>query len=194
MSKLIFDISTSLDSFTTAAGVRPEEPMGDGGQQLHAWAWGEDPGGAELLAGSQHRSGASIAGRRTYDTSIASWGADGPGGADRTPTFVVSHEVPNDVPEGGVYSFVDSPAAALRQARAAAGENDVDVFSSSIGNQLLQAGEVDEIHLHVAPVLFGAGTPLFEPVAAHIHLEPIGVDQSSAAIHLRFRVTSAADQ
>lgn len=194
MSRLIFEISTSLDGFTTAAGVRPEEPMGDGGHQLHAWAWGDDPGGAKLLAGSQDRSGASIAGRRTYDTSIDSWGADGPGGANRTPTFIVSHGVPDDVPDSGVYTFVDSPAAALRQARAAAGEHDVDVFSSSIGNQLLQAGEVDEIHLHIAPVLFGAGTPLFEPIAAHVHLEPIGVDQTNEAIHLRYRVTPAADQ
>lgn len=193
MGKLIYDISASLDGFSTATGVRPEEQLGDGGQQLHAWAMGEDPSGAELLDRSQGRSGATIAGRRTYDLAISSWGADGPGGAERTPTFIVSHDVPDDVPEGGVYTFVDSPATALRQARAAAGERDVDVFSSSIGNQLLQAGEVDEIHLHIAPVLFGAGTPLFEPLGAHVHLELFGIDRTSTAVHLRYRVLSRSD-
>lgn len=133
MGKVIFEISTSLDGFTTAAGVRPEAPMGDLGEQLHAWAFGDDDGGNELLHESQNRSGASIAGRRTYDLWIASWGADVPGGPNRTPTFIVSHSRPDDVPEGGVYTFVESPAEAVRQARTAAGENDVDVFSASIG-------------------------------------------------------------
>jgi dihydrofolate reductase len=147
---VIFEISTSVDGFATAADPTPDEPMGIGGQQLHAWAFGDDEGGNELVAVSQARTGANNAGRKTYDSSIPWWGPDGPGGAARTPTFIVSHTVPDDVPDGGVYTFVGSPLEALESAQTFAGDRSVDVFSPSIGNQLLAAGAVDEIHLYVA--------------------------------------------
>src|SRR6266536_6239094 len=126
----VFEISMSLDSYVTAAGVRPEEPMGDGGQQLHEWAFGADERGREILAESQAGVGASIAGRRTYDLSVPWWGADGPGGEARTPTIIVSHRVPDNVPDGGVYTFVGSPQEAVAAATAIAGDRDVDVFSA----------------------------------------------------------------
>jgi len=68
-----------LDGYATASGIRPDEPMGDGGQQLHEWAFGDDERGRAVLAESQSRAGASIAGRRTCDLSIPWWGSDGPG-------------------------------------------------------------------------------------------------------------------
>ncbi len=189
MSKVRFEISMSLDGYVTASGVRPEEPMGDGGQQLHEWAFGADERGRELLAESQSSVGASIAGRRTYDLSVPWWGPDGPGGEARTPTFIVSHSKPEQLPEGGVYTFVDSPEEALELARAAAGEKDIDVFSADIGQQLLRAGKVDEIHVHLVPVLFGAGTRLFEnPGDDHIRLEITQVVEASNATHLRYAV------
>ncbi len=191
MGTVIYEISTSLDGFTTAADPTMEEPMGVGGQQLFGWASGPDEAGQRLLVASGQRTGASIAGRRTYDTSIAYWGADGPGGDLRTPTFVVSHTVPDDVPEGGVYTFVGSPLEAVAAAQQAAGDRSVDVFSSSIGNELLQAGAVDEIHLYVAPVLFGAGTPLFQSLPRHVQLEQLGVEQTAKATYLRYRVVSS---
>src|SRR5215471_16846589 len=128
MGKVRFEISMSLDGYVTASGVRPEEPMGDGGQQLHEWAFGADEVGREQEAESQSSVGASIAGRRTYDLSVPWWGADGPGGSLRTPTFIVSHSTPEDVPQGGVYTFVGSPQEALERAREVAGDKDVDVF------------------------------------------------------------------
>src|SRR3712207_6822028 len=100
MSKVIFDISMSLDGFVTAANVRPEEPMGDGGQRLHEWAFGDDERNRELLAEAVHSLGAVIAGRRTYDHSVPWWGADGPTGPARVPVFVVTHAEPEDVPGG----------------------------------------------------------------------------------------------
>jgi hypothetical protein len=106
MTIVIFDISMSLDGYVTAAGIRPEEPMGDGGQQLHEWAFGDDERGREVLTDSARNVGASIAGRRTYDLSVPWWGPDGPGGAARTPTFIVSHGTPGQVPEKSVYTFV----------------------------------------------------------------------------------------
>lgn len=189
MTKLTFDISMSLDGYATASDVRAEEPMGDGGQQLHEWAHGQDPRGNEILAESNARVGATIAGRRTYDLSIPWWRADGPGGAARTPTFIVSHGEPDDVPEGGVYTFVGDPLQALSQARSVAGDRDVDVFSPSIGDQLLRARQVDEIRLHVAPVILGGGTRLFDDLAdEHIQLELIDVDHGPKATHLHYTV------
>lgn len=191
MGMVIYEISTSLDGFTTASCPTMEEPMGVGGQQLFAWASGPDEAGRRLLVASGQRTGASIAGRRTYDTSIADWKADGPGGDLRTPTFIVSHTVPDEVPAGGVYTFVGSPLEAVKAARQVAGDRSVDVFSSSIGNELLRAGAVDEIHLYVAPLLLGAGTPLFESLPRHVQLEQLGVEQTAKATYLRYRVVAA---
>jgi len=73
----VFDISMSLDGYVAAAGVRPEEPMGDGGQQLHEWAFGTDERGRDFLAESASTVGATIASRRTYDLSVPWWGPDG---------------------------------------------------------------------------------------------------------------------
>jgi dihydrofolate reductase len=191
MGTVIYEISTSVDGFTTADDPTMDEPMGVGGQQLFAWTSGDnDEQGHQLLVASGQRTGASIAGRRTYDTSIAWWQADGPGGDLRTPTFIVSHTVPDDIPDGSVYTFVGSPLEAVEAARAVAGDRSVDVFSASIGNQLLQAGAVDEIHLYVAPVLFGSGTPLFESLPRHVQLEQLGVEQTAKATYLRYRVRS----
>ena len=128
MTKVIFDISMSLDGFVTASNVRPEEPMGDGGQRLHEWAFGEDERNCELLAEAVDAVGAVIAGRRTYDISIPWRGADGPTGPARVPMFVVSNSEPEEVPEGGVYTFVDGIERALEQAKAAAGDQDVAVM------------------------------------------------------------------
>ena len=192
MTKVIFDMSMSLDGYVTAAGVRPEEPMGDGGQQLHEWAFGADERGREVLAESASSVGASIAGRRTYDLSVPWWGPDGPGGEARTPTFIVSHGTPEQVPEGSVYTFAGSPIEALELAAAAAGDKDVDVFSASIGRQLLRAGRIDEIHVHLVPVLFGAGTRLVEDLGGtHVQLEIIGVGEGPKATHLRYAVVAA---
>src|SRR5262245_43910664 len=188
MGTVRFEISMSLDGYVTASGVRADEPMGDGGQVLHEWAFGSDEVGRELLGERRASVGASIAGRRTYDLSVPWWGTDGPGGTARTPTFIVSHSQPQDVPEDGVYTFVRSPEQALELAQAAAGEKDVDVFSANVGQQLLRAGLVDELHVQLVPVLFGDGTRLCEHLDAHIQLEASRVIEGSKATHLRYRL------
>jgi dihydrofolate reductase len=104
----------------------------------------------------------------------------------------VSHSQPDTVPEGGVYTFVPTPEDAVAAAAAIAGDKDVDVFSASIGQQLLRAGCIDEIHVHLVPVLFGAGTRLFEDLGGtHVQLEIIGVGEGSKATHLRYAVAAA---
>jgi dihydrofolate reductase len=190
MGKVIFDMSASVDGFVTAAGITAEEPLGAGGEVLHEWALGADPADAAATAGAD-RLGTLIAGRRTYDASLRWWGADGPTGARRLPLFVVTHRAPDDAPAGGVYTFVtDGPEAALDRARAAAGDADIAIMGGpDLGRQYLAKGLVDEIGIHVVPVLFGDGTPLFGNLAGvRVSLEVAEVIPAPSATHLRYRV------
>lgn len=135
-------------------------------------------------------TGAVIAGRRTYEDSLPWWGADGPTGQARVPVFVVCHDVPEDTPVGGVYTFVtEGIESALEQAREAAGEKDVTVMGGAeTGQQYLRAGLIDELSIHLIPVLFGTGTRMFESLGdGHVQLANAGSIQTSAATHLRFR-------
>jgi dihydrofolate reductase len=191
VTKVIFDISMSLDGFVTASNVRPEEPRGDGGQRLHEWAFSEDDRNRELLVEAVNSMGAVIAGRRTYDFSVPWWGTDGPTGPARVPVFVIIHTKPEEVPEGGVYTFVtDGIESALEQAKAAAGDQDVAVMGGAdIGQQHIRAGLVDEISIHLVPALLGRGTRMFEHLASeHMQLETAGVIETPLATHLRFRI------
>jgi dihydrofolate reductase len=192
MSKVVFDISMSLDGFMTVANRRPEEPMGDGGLRLVEWAMGgAGDRNRKFLEDAIENLGAVITGRETYDTSVPWWGADGPSGVARRPVFVVTHQAPSAAPEGGVYTFVtDGIESALQQAKAAAGDKYVTVMGgASIGQQYIAAGLVDEISIHLVPILFGSGTRMFEHLGSqHIQLEIVEVIETPAAIHLRFRV------
>jgi dihydrofolate reductase len=189
MTRVIFDTSMSLDGFMTAANVRPEEPMGDGGMRLVQWAFGEDERNREFMASSVGSLGAVIAGRRTYDLSVPWWGANGPSGDARKPVFVVTHEPPAESPENGVYTFVTGGMEeALDQARAAAGDDVVVVMGGAdLGRQYLRAGLIDEISIHLVPVLLGDGTRMFEALEAEF--ETAEVVHTPAATHLRYRVT-----
>lgn len=190
MGKVIYDISMSLDGFIAAANVRPEAGLGDGGERLHEWAFNSaDPRNHELLA-TGASLGAMIAGRNTYDLSIPYWGADGPTGSARVPTIVVSHSVPKDTPTGGVYTFVDSVETAFEKAQEVAGDKDVAVMGgANIAQQFVKLGLIDEISIHLVPVLFGRGIRLFEHLdRGHVPLETVDVIDTAEAIHLRFRV------
>jgi dihydrofolate reductase len=191
MGKVIFVISMSLDGFITAANRSPEEPMGKGGEKLHEWVMDqEDTRNREILTQGIGGIGAVIAGRRTYDDSIPWWGTDGPTGSARVPLFVVSHAIPEKIPADGVYTFVNGIEKALKRAKAAAGDKDVSVMGGAeIGQQFIRAGLVDEIQIHLVPVLFGDGLRLFDHLGSeHIDLETVEVTETAAAIHLRFRV------
>jgi len=191
MSTVVFDISVSLDGFIGASGMTPDEGMGIGGEALHDWAFAGDERDRELLEQAGARLGAVICGRRTYDNSILWWAADGPTGPARVPLQVVSHSTPDEVPDGGVYTFAGDIHEALDAARQTAGDKDVGIMGGAdIARQYLHEGLVDEISLHVVPVLFGSGTPLFEPawLDRHVRLERTQAIETDAATHLRFRV------
>jgi dihydrofolate reductase len=195
MSKVIFDISMSLDGFMTASGQTRENPMGEGGLRLVQWAFEGDERDREVIERGVAGVGAVIAGRRTYDTSVRWWGANGPTGEARVPVFVITHSVPEDVPEGSVYSFVTGGVEqALEHAKAAAGEKYVTVMGGAeIGQQYIRAGLVDELSIHLVPILLGAGTRMFEDLGdAQIELELADVTQGQLATHMRFRVGKPA--
>ena len=188
MSTVVFDISTSLDGYVTAAPQTAEEPLGPGGEQLHGWLVDRD-----YLDRAIAGLGAVVAGRTTYDHSVAGWQADGPSGDARRPVFVVTHAAPDPdtVPADGVYTFVtDGIESALEQARAAAGGRTVTVMGGAdLGRQCLAAGLVDELSLHVAPLLFGSGTALFQDLdVGHVQLELLECVGTPETVHLRYRV------
>ena len=192
MGKVIFEISMSLDGFITGADPHPEAGwggLGEGGEQLHDWGFNSaDPRNREIMEGYAN-AGANIFGRTGYDHSILNWGADGPSGAARLPTVIVSHSVPKDIPDGGVYTFVDSVEAAFETAKKLAGDKDILIMGADVPQQFLKRGLIDEISIHLAPVLFGSGTRLFEGLEGeHISLEILEVIQTPEAIHMRFRV------
>jgi dihydrofolate reductase len=142
MGIVIYDKSASLDGFIAGANVRLEAGLGDDGERLHDWAF-QDDAGKEILEREVARLGAVICGRRTYDMSIQYWGDGGPTGEARVPLFVLSHGVPGDVPEGGVYTFVDDLETALARARETAGDKNISVMGADVGRQLIDAGVID---------------------------------------------------
>jgi dihydrofolate reductase len=190
MGKVIYDISMSLDGFITAANVRPEAGLGDSGERLHEWAFNsKDSRNHELLAKGASL-GTIITGRHNYDLSIPYWEADGPTGSARVPIVVVSHSVPQDIPSGGVYNFVNGIEAALEKAKQLAGDKDVAIMGgANIARQFAQLGLIDEVSVHLVPVVFGSGIPLFGDLdSKHVTLEPLEVIQTPEAIHMRFKV------
>jgi dihydrofolate reductase len=190
MGKVVYDISMSLDGFITAAGQTPAEPMGAGGERLHDWAFGDDERDREVLTTGLAGTGAVITGRRNYTDALPWWGADGPTGPARLPIVVLCHEIPADPPPpGGVYTFVTGGVEpALEQARDAAGDKDVTVMGGAeTGRQFLAAGLVDEMSIHLIPIVLGGGTPMFTG-GMPLELENIGSVQTAGATHLRFRV------
>lgn len=194
MSSVSFDISMSLDGYIRAANPTPDEPLGVGGEALHEWAMDDgDAAGRELLDRSVAGTGAVICGRTTYDDSIRWWHADGPTGPARLPLFVLTHTAPSDAPAGGVYTFVTTGIEnALAQARETANGKTVAIMGGpAVGNQYLRAGLVDELGVHLVPVLFGSGTRLTETLPAHIELELAEQESTRSATHLRYRIKRA---
>lgn len=187
MSKVIFDISMSLDGFMTADGITAAEPMGQSGQRLHAWA---DADSLDRAPSPLPTIGALITGRRTYETSLPWWGDEGP--HHPIPVFVITRDRAHQASPHGVYSFVTTGIeAALDQARAAARQKDVRIMGgASLGQQYLAAGLVDEIVVHLVPTLLKAGTPMFIDLGpGHVGLEVIEVQSTPLATHLHYRVS-----
>ena len=130
-------------------------------------------------------------GRTSFDKNQGDGGWQDGGPLGDTPCFVLTHHPPT-APAAPVFTFVtDGVAAAISQAQDAAGPKAVSLFGATAMQQALPLGLVDELHVHIVPVLFGAGTPLFRELPTGIALERIHAIATPAATHLAFRIGTA---
>jgi dihydrofolate reductase len=213
MARLTFEISMSLDGFVAGPYPSLDDPLGEGGEQLHEWifglkSWRESHGesggetnvDSELVEESLRTTGAEVMGRRMFSGGAGPWEddpkADGWWGDDPPfghPVFVLTHHAREPVEKQGgtTFNFVtDGIEAALEQARAAAGDKDVKVAGGAeVGRQYLNAGLLDEVQLHLVPVLLGGGVRLFDDLdASRVKLETTRVIESPAGVtHLFYR-------
>jgi dihydrofolate reductase len=210
MAKTIVALAMSLDGFIAAANDGPEQGLGDDGMRLFDWYFNGDTPIPQYAAAAERgvsvpefkldktsaavfeelleTAGAVITGRRTYDITNG-WGGDGP--QPGVPLFVVTHHAPDEVPQGeSHYTFVtDGVASAVAQASAMAGDKYVSVMGASVPQQCLRAGLLDEIQIHLVPVLFGSGVRLFDHLGTdHIELDLVRVLDAPGVTHLRYRV------
>jgi dihydrofolate reductase len=209
MSSVTCQISISLDGFVAGPNQSTENPIGEGGARLHEWAfatttWREQhgSGGGERNADADVAEevvqgvGAYIMGRKMFgggdgpwdETWRGWWGEDPP---YHVPVFVLTHHPREPLPmEGGTtFTFVtDGIESALEQARTAAGDKDVMIAGgASAVQQYLAAGLLDELYLHIVPIVLGAGERLLEGVGDP-RLEPVKVIASPAVTHVKYRV------
>jgi dihydrofolate reductase len=201
MPRVIADITMSLDGFVTGPLAESGHGLGDV-DELHAWVAEQDPVDTEILERIAAETGAVVMGRRLFDI------VDGPDGWTRDmgygaqlaatpPFFVVTHSAPRQVrlerELGMRFSFVDDLPTAVDQARAAATDGNVVIMGGGdVIGQAIEQGLVDELHLHLAPLLLGGGTPLFR-AGTHQRYRQREVRPSANAVHLTYeRVGSEA--
>ena len=212
MSKLRCQISISLDGFVAGPNQSKENPLGEGGEQLHEWvfplaAWrkphgmegGEVNESSRIIEESLEHIGAAVMGRNMFgppgggdwgDGEWKGWWGDDP--PYHYPVFILTHH-PRDpvVMEGGTtFHFVtDGPESALEQAREAAGGKNVGLWGGGqTVQQYLAAGLLDELELHVAPVLLGDGARIFDGRNAGAQLEQVRAVEAPGVTHLTYRV------
>jgi dihydrofolate reductase len=196
VTRVVGDISMSLDGFVTGPGADIEHGLGHGAEGLHTWAVdSDDPVDEAALSGTVENTGAVIMGRTLFDVVDGPHGWNdemgyGAGHAARPGFFVVTGTRPDAVRLGLDFTFVtDGPAAAVAQAAVAAGEKDVIVMGGGrVVGSCLQDGLLDELRVHLAPIVLGSGTPLFLP-GTHPALTQREVTVSPTATHLVYDVS-----
>jgi dihydrofolate reductase len=208
MTQLRLNISTSLDGYVAGPHPTLEKPLGEGGELLHEWllrlaafraAHGMEGGEVNEDTAVFEESlgaGATIMGRRMFSGGEGPWGSDpnangwwGDEPPFHTPVFVLTHHTREPLILGETqFNFVtDGIESALVQARAAAGDRDVAVGGGAdVARQYLDAGLLDELTVHLVPVLLGGGTRLFDG-ATPTALKPARVVASPSVTHLTYR-------
>jgi dihydrofolate reductase len=212
MSNVRVHIAVSADGYVAGPNQSEENPLGEGGESLHDWlvglrAWREPHGmdGGEVNASTPvveeelANVGAEIMGRGKFGGGPGPWGDDPwPGwwGEDppfHMPVFVLTHHEREPLTlSDTTFTFVtDGIESALEQARAAAAGKDVTVGGGAdVINQYLAAGLVEELALHVVPLVLGGGARLFEGVGPDLRLEQVRAVEAPGVAHLKFRVAS----
>ncbi|HTK41431.1 MAG TPA: dihydrofolate reductase family protein [Gemmatimonadales bacterium] len=213
MSKLRFNITMSLDGYVAGPHQSVKHPLGVGGEHLHDWALklktfrelhGDGGGGEtgvndDIVRETFDNIGATIMGRNMFGGGPGPWGIEpwngwwGKNPPFHTPVFVLTHHMraPLEMEGGTRFIFVtDGIETALAQAKKAAGNRDVTLGGgASVAQQYLAAGLIDEMELHVVPLLLGGGERLFDRVdGGRVKLEPVRTVEGPGVVHLKYRV------
>lgn len=211
MARVRFQISMSLDGFIAGPNQSEENPLGEGGMRLHDWAFGlaawraphgqeggEVNASSEVVERSLENIGATVMGRNMFggrgawgDEPWDGWWGDEP--PFHMPVFIVTHHPREPVVKqaGTTFTFVtDGIESALEQARQAAGAKDVALAGgANVAQQFLAAGLIDEMTIHLVPVLLGDGARLFDDLdGVDVELQCIRAIEGPAVTHLTYRV------
>jgi dihydrofolate reductase len=213
VAKFRFQISISADGFVAGPNPSGNDPLGEGGEQLHEWivklaAWRKPHGreGGEVNASTPvieealSNVGATVMGRKMFGGGPGPWGDDpwegwwGEEPPFHTPVFVLTHHErqPLEKEGGTTFNFVtDGIKSALEQAKQAAGGKDVALGGGAdVAQQYLAAGLIDELDLNIVPVLLGGGTRLFDNLAgSDIALEQMRAIEGPGVTHIKYRVS-----
>jgi dihydrofolate reductase len=208
--KVVVDITMSLDGFVAGPDPTLEEPLGRDGERLHEWAFeaaswreqhglsgGEPNSDSELIEEATSTAGAYVMGRKMFSGGSGRWEDDprahgwwGDEPPFHAPVFVLTHHARDPLPmEGGTtFTFVtEGIERAVELAGSEAGDGNVAISGgAAVVQQALNAGLVDELQVHVAPLLLGSGTRLFGENGDPVALEATRVVSSPKATHLRF--------
>jgi dihydrofolate reductase len=199
VSATVLYMSMSLDGFIAGPNEGPDNGLGDGGERLHEWAFSTDadtdphsgvPGRPSGVNGQVFdefmATGAVVAGRGTFEPA-GGWGGDH---HDGVPIFILTRHDPADLRQWPLVTYVNDVTTAMTRAKEAAGDKDVLVHGAGIAQLALAAGVLDEMELHVIPVLFGQGRRLFEGLAAkQIELERTRTLEGEGGVtHVHYRV------
>ncbi|MDA0160849.1 dihydrofolate reductase family protein [Solirubrobacter ginsenosidimutans] len=193
MSRSVLYMSMSLDGFITGPDDDASQGLGRGGERLHAWLGESDerpmfhpPGASGQVFGELLATGAVLVGRRTFDHA-GQWGGDH---HDGVPIFVPTRGAPGEPASDGVHYVTDGIESAMAQAKAAAGDRNVLVHGASTAQSCLEAGVLDDLEIHLIPLLLGAGRPLFGALGDPQALELTRVIDAPGVTHLHYRVTA----
>jgi dihydrofolate reductase len=199
VSATVLYMSMSLDGFIAGPNETPEHGLGDGGHRLHEWAMAEHSSGASgvprhTTAGVNAQvldeamsTGAVVAGRGTFEPA-GGWGGDH---HDGVPIWIYSRREPGiDVSRWPLVTYVDDVRTAMTEAKRAAGDKNVLVHGAAVAQLALAAGILDELELHVVPVLFGQGRRLFDNLdPEQIELERTRILEGEGGVtHMHYRV------
>jgi dihydrofolate reductase len=197
MSATVLYMSMSLDGFIAGPNEGPDNGLGDGGHRLHEWSTTRDAevdleairgrGGVNGKVLDEFMStGAVVAGRGTFEPA-GGWGGDH---HDGVPIFILTRHDPADLKQWPLVTYVNDVTTAMTRAKEAAGDRNVLVHGAGTAQLAIAAGVLDEMELHVIPVLFGQGRRLFEGLAAEqIELERVRTLEGEGGVtHVRYRI------
>jgi dihydrofolate reductase len=195
MTKVTCDSGVSLDGFSAGPDQSLENPLGKGAERMHRWMF-EQPEANKAEREAIVQAGAYIMGRHMFGPDRGEWDLDWHGwwGADppyHAPVFVLGHRErePLEMEGGTTFHFVtDGIEAAMERAKEAAGDRTVSIAGgASTVQQYLRAGLIDELRLHIAPVILGSGERLLDGVG-DLKLEQLAVTSSELVTHITLRV------